>query len=151
MFGWLKEKPRPARASLLGAVPVRNELVRAVRAADTADGRALDAVAIRLTAPLAASRLRRMVSGARAKGEKTFELDELGAFVWDALDGRRTVESLIRHFAETQRVNVREAEVAVLAFLKTLAQRNLIALAVNEDAAKAGRGAKKRKGKSSRT
>jgi len=48
------------------------------------------------------------------------------------VDGTRSVEGLIEHFAAEKRVNIREAEVAVLAFLKTLVQRNLVALAVGK-------------------
>jgi len=52
------------------------------------------------------------------------------AFVWRHADGTRTVEALITTFAEHHQLSLREAEVPVLAFLKTLTQRNLIALAV---------------------
>ncbi len=130
MWGWLIAKKSPGREALLRAVPVKNQLVREKRVGE--EGAMLGTTVLRLTAPLAPSRLRGIFGhgGRRAHAQKSFDLDALGAFVWQAADGRRTVEEMILHFAETQRVHVREAEVAVLAFLKMLAQRNLVALAV---------------------
>jgi len=100
----------------MAAIVTRNQLVRETK---TAGG-------LRLTAPLRSHPLKSL---APAK-EKSFDLDDLGAFVWHAIDNRRSVEDLIRHFAKQKTVNLREAEVAVTAFLSTLAKRNLIALAV---------------------
>jgi hypothetical protein len=111
--------PKNHREALLVAIPVRNELVREKGISG----------GVRLTAPLRPSRLRRVfVPSNAAVPEKSFELDDLGAWVWHALDGARSVEQLIHAFAGHHRVNLREAEVSVLAFLKTLAQRNLIGL-----------------------
>jgi hypothetical protein len=124
MLAWLKSSRRPSRGQLLAAVAVRNPLVRE---ASRAGGDAGSFV-LRLSAPLRPSRLREILG--RRPLEKSFDLDELGAFVWNAIDGKRSVESLIRHFAEAHRVTLREADVAVIAFLKTLTERNLVALAV---------------------
>ena len=63
------------------------------------------------------------------RSEKAFDLDELGAQVWHLCDGRHTVAEIIRTFAQTRRVNQREAQVAVLAFLRMLVRRNLVAVA----------------------
>jgi hypothetical protein len=118
MLRFLRKQPNH-REALLAAIPVRNEQVRE---------KPIDS-GLRLTAPLRPSTLRRIfVPRDAAIPEKSFELDDLGAWVWRALDGRRNVEQLIRAFADHHRLNLREAEVAVLAFLKTLAQRNLIGL-----------------------
>jgi hypothetical protein len=115
----LFRKPQNHRDALLAAIPLRNELVREK---PTSAG-------LRLTAPLRPSTLRRVfVPSNAATPEKSFELDDLGAWVWHALDGVRSVEQLIHAFADHHRVNLREAEVSVIAFLKTLAQRNLIGL-----------------------
>jgi len=120
MLGWLKQAKRVPREALLEAVPVRNALVRESRAGGN----------LRLTGEVK-SGWRRALG---ARGEKTFELDELGAFVWEALDGACTVEGVIRRFATEKRVNLREAEVAVLAFLKMLVQRGLVALMAKKEA-----------------
>ena len=105
---------------LLDAVPVRNPLVR-----ERAGGGP-----VRLTAPLRATLLKRMFGSKH--GEKSFDLDELGAAVWKLCDGRRTVEEIISAFAQERRVNVREAQVAVVEFLRMLLRRNLIAMGGGE-------------------
>jgi hypothetical protein len=130
MLGWLKRQPDPPRVreALLRAIPMKNELVLESRAGE----------GLRLT-----GRVRggwRQVFGAGA--EKSFELDELGTFVWEGINGRRTVEEAIRRFAEVKRVNLREAEVAVLAFLQTLVKRGLILMVAEKPR---GRTPKRRK------
>jgi len=57
-------------------------------------------------------------------------LDEMGTFVWKACDGRRAVRDIIALFVERYRLSRREAELAVTTFLKQLARRRYIALAV---------------------
>jgi hypothetical protein len=122
MFQWLRRQPVAARADLLDAVVVRNAAVREQPGA----------AGVRLTAPLqAGARGWRRVFGGR--GEKTFELDALGAFVWRGVDGRRTVEGHIRRFADEQRVNLREAEAAVTEFFKMLTRRGLVGVVVGGD------------------
>ena len=64
------------------------------------------------------------------RDEKTFELDELGKFVWDACDAKTSVRQIIRKLAKRYNLNDREAEVATVAFLKTLTSKGLIGMAV---------------------
>ena len=111
---------RPSKAEVLSGKPLR--------AADATESDAGPGK-WKLTIPLRsarqggwASRFLRVPEGAT----KTFELDELGKFVWDACDGRTTVAQLIRRLAKQYNLNEREAEVATLAFLNTLARRGLI-------------------------
>jgi hypothetical protein len=59
---------------------------------------------------------------------KTFELDELGKLVWDACDGTASVQQVIRKLASRYNLNEREAEVATLAFLRTLMRKGLIGI-----------------------
>ena len=116
-LGIFKPKPPAERETLLAAIPVRNELVAESRTS---------AGTLRLKAPLRETALKRLFGSRRR--DKSFELDDLGEIVWAAIDGRTSVEALITTFAHAQRVNLREAEVSVTAFLKMLMQRNLIAL-----------------------
>jgi hypothetical protein len=110
----------PARRDLfLAARVIPNKLVRTHPASG----------GLRLTAPVEPTRWTRIFGGGGAGREKTFELDRLGAWVWERLAEVPTVEHLIQDFAREQRVNLREAEVAVVAFLKLLTRRGLIALA----------------------
>ncbi|MBL4901577.1 MAG: PqqD family protein [Desulfocapsa sp.] len=59
---------------------------------------------------------------------KKLQLDQMGSFVWNLIDGKNTVKDIIRIFAHDYRVTSQEAETAVAAFLKTLGQRGFIAL-----------------------
>jgi hypothetical protein len=59
---------------------------------------------------------------------RAFELDEMGLLVWDSCDGRTTMTGVIRKFAAHYSLNLREAEVATLKFLQTLARKRLIGM-----------------------
>src|SRR6185295_17480462 len=59
----------------------------------------------------------------RAGATRTFELDEIGLLVWDACDGKTSVEQIIRGVADRYRLNLREAEVATLKFMDMLGRR----------------------------
>jgi hypothetical protein len=114
-----KSSAAPDRSALLASIPIHNHLVRATPHES----------GLRLIAPLKPSSLRRIFSPARSTTpEKSFDLDDLGAWVWNHLDGKADIEALITSFAAEHRVNLRESEIAILHFLKTLTQRNLIAL-----------------------
>jgi hypothetical protein len=74
--------------------------------------------------PLRGGRIFRAPAGT----SKSFELDEIGLFVWERCDGQTTLEQLIHALAERYRINLREAEVATMKFLETLSRKGLIAL-----------------------
>jgi hypothetical protein len=136
MFNFFRPSPPPDRAALLAALPQRNTLAHESARTPTS---------LRLTAPLRPSGFRAFLS--KAPTEKSFDLDQLGLWTWDHLDGRTTIAALIQNFATAHRLNLREAEVSLLAFLKTLTQRNLIALTapkINHDATTARRKRKKK-------
>lgn len=59
---------------------------------------------------------------------KEFELEAVGAFVWDLCDGDHTTEVLGRKLRERFKMNRLEAETALAAFLETLGRRRLITL-----------------------
>ena len=62
--------------------------------------------------------------------ERGVALDPLGSEVYRAVDGRQTIEQIVVAFAESHRLRFHEARLAVMQFLKMLAQRNIIVLAV---------------------
>lgn len=72
------------------------------------------------------------------KGRK-ISLDELGSTVWGWLDGKTNVHQVIKRFAEKYKLSKREAELSVAAYLKTLAKRGLIGIAVLDPPLKSGR------------
>src|SRR4051812_25397428 len=85
-----------------------------------------------LTIPIQPTRWASMVLRVPKGMSKTFELDELGKFVWDACDGKSSVRQVIRKLARRYNLNQREAEVATVAFLKTLTSKGLVAMAVDK-------------------
>ena len=59
---------------------------------------------------------------------KKLQLDALGTSVWDLVDGKRSVRHVIQIFAETHRLDKREAEVSVTQFIRELGRRGLLGL-----------------------
>ena len=59
---------------------------------------------------------------------KKLQFDVLGTSVWDLVDGSRSVRQIIKFFAETHRLENREAEVSVTRFIRELGQRGLLGL-----------------------
>jgi len=59
---------------------------------------------------------------------KRLQLDQMGSFVWNLIDGKNSVKNIIKIFARDYKVTSQEAETAVAAFLKTLGQRGFIGL-----------------------
>ncbi len=64
------------------------------------------------------------------RDERGVALDKLGTEVYRAVNGRRTVEQIIDAFAEAHRLRFHEARLAVMQFLRMLAERNIVALAI---------------------
>lgn len=109
---------------LLGAIPTPNAAVRVERSA----GSVVLYVPIRRRfwmAPLSWF--------LPFRSERGFALDALGAEVFEACDGQRTLERIIEDFAARHRVRFHEARLAVTQFLSSLCERNLVVMAVPEE------------------
>ena len=111
------------RTQALECVPAQN---------DTIQWQQLDSGEILFTYPLPLNAffqaLHRKFGKTQEAPTKKLQLDQMGSFVWQKIDGKRTVREIIRHFAEEYKITPQEAEHAVTTFLKTLGQRGLIAL-----------------------
>ena len=59
---------------------------------------------------------------------KKLQLDAMGTAVWDLVDGHRSVRRIVQKFAETHRLDNKEAEVSVTSFIRELGQRGLLGL-----------------------
>lgn len=80
--------------------------------------------------------------------KKKVALDEIGTAVWDKCDGKHTVEAIISDFAQKYKLNRREAELSMFAYLRELTRRGFIGLLVDgQHAEKSPVTAKKSKGK----
>lgn len=64
--------------------------------------------------------------------KKTFEFDPVGVFVWGEIDGKTSVEQLIRRIAKQYNLDLRQAEASTVAFLKTLMTKGLIGFPVEK-------------------
>ncbi|BDQ38324.1 hypothetical protein SYK_26840 [Pseudodesulfovibrio nedwellii] len=124
MFKNKSPEPVISRAEALNMVPVKN---RAVEEIALPDG------LVRLAYPLAIKpwfgRLAEKVGMWDKKPMiKQVELDELGAFVWERINGERSVQQIAAELASFYEVQPREAELSVTAFIKTIGQRGIIGL-----------------------
>ena len=114
-----RAKPKVSRQEMLAAAPVRNP---EARVEELDDGRVIVRIPVRP---------RRVVRWLVRQDPKrpmlrSFELDPLGSEVWTLCDGRRNVRRLIEQFARKHRLNLREAEVSMVTYLKTLTSRGLL-------------------------
>ena len=113
-----KTAPLPARRSAsLSAVPRRTPLVRTATTGEK----------LHVTARFQRPRWQRFL-GAATTLERTFALDKYGRQVYEACDGERTILEVIRLFADTTRVSLPEAEIAVAKFVHTLVCKGLLVI-----------------------
>ncbi|MCX7924355.1 MAG: PqqD family protein [Fimbriimonadales bacterium] len=59
--------------------------------------------------------------------EHRIELDEIGSLVWSLCDGRHQVETIVQRLVQQFKLERREAEYSLFAFLNTLPRRGFIA------------------------
>jgi hypothetical protein len=74
------------------------------------------------------------------RDEKGIALDALGRELWSECDGERSLETLIERFAARHRLRFHEARLSVQAFVRSLMERNLVALVLADAADAAGEG-----------
>lgn len=113
------------REESLASVPVRNAAVVTRRT---------DAGEIEITIPrLEALWVRVLARVFYVPKARKLVLDELGTYVWERCDGSTTVKDLVAGFSERYKLGRREAEVSLTEYLKLLAKRGLIGIAVPRD------------------
>ena len=118
LFSRTKEPKIDRRRSLSG-VPVLNEGVQVATEADRAT------LVVRRNRPngfLARFQPRVL--------ERTVKLDELGTFVLKQIDGQKDVLRIIDAFIGQYRINRREAELSIVAFIRSLAERRVISVVI---------------------
>jgi len=64
--------------------------------------------------------------------QKQFELEPVGALVWEHCDGNHTNAAIAKAIQTRYKMNRLEAEASLSAFLQTLSQRRLITLMVGK-------------------
>lgn len=111
--------PRLAREHALRLYPLRNPAVRY----ETRDNGC-----IVLIVPVRPRGLMKLFQRLfKLPREHRIELDETGSTVWNLCDGQHSVESMVQKLTRQYKLERREAEYALFAFLDTLARRGFIA------------------------
>ena len=64
---------------------------------------------------------------------RTLLLDQIGAQVWEMCDGKTSVDAMIRKLSKNHKLNLKEAEVSLLTYLKSLGKKHLIGFLVEKD------------------
>lgn len=136
MIGQLKQMvtgrragPQASRAQVLGARPVRNPLVGWERYAPAQSEDAPRPEVVLLQVPRRADKWGNFVARVfKLPTHRKIELDEMGSDVWEMCDGAASVEALTRAVCAKYRLNRRQGEASVTAYLRMLAERRLVAL-----------------------
>lgn len=124
VFKKMPAKSGPTRMEALAFKPVKSRQISETRL-DTGEVVLEYPLTVR---PLVAAVARRLGRSQDLVQAKKLQLDALGTFVWDLVDGKRSVRGMIQIFAETHRLENREAEVAVTRFIRELGKRGLLGL-----------------------
>jgi len=87
---------------------------------------------VRLSVPTPPSPLVRWFPKLAEKSSavRKIELDEVGTMVWNMCGGNTSVADMIRQLCETYKLNPKESEVSLTAFLRTLVGKNIVGMAV---------------------
>jgi len=72
--------------------------------------------------------------------KRKITLDEVGTEVWQLCNGRNTVARMIEDLSDKYQLNRKEAEVSLLAYLKTMAQKRFIGFVIETEKAPQNRG-----------
>ncbi|HEY0009064.1 MAG TPA: PqqD family protein [Tepidisphaeraceae bacterium] len=65
---------------------------------------------------------------------KVFEFDSVGVFVWDNIDGKTSVQQIIKRLAKRYDLNLREAQVPTVKFLEMLIKKGLVGIPLEKKA-----------------
>ncbi len=90
----------------------------------------------KLAVPVRPTRVARWFIKDAKPRTKSFELDPVGVFVWNEIDGKKSVEQLIRKIASEYNLELRQAEASTTAFLKTLMTKGLIGIPIDKESGK---------------
>lgn len=121
-----RRRPKPlSREQSLGSVPLRNEAIEVERT---------DSGEIRLVIPLRQTLLAKALSRfLQVPKKRKVVLDEIGSFVWEQCDGKHTIRQIIGSLCGRYKLHRKEAEVSVVAYLRQLAAKGIIGIAVLKD------------------
>lgn len=120
----LKKRPSIGREAMFKSKPVRNDQLtwKTTEAGETA-----------ITITRAENwKVRALTKIFWIPKQRTLVLDQIGTQVWEMCNGRTTVDAMIRSLSETHKLNRKEAEISLLAYLKNLGKKNLVGFVVDK-------------------
>ena len=117
------QKPTITRIQQLSALPIRNPVVVWEKGEDKNAGLAL------LRIPRKPGKFADWTAKMMRLPEyRKLELDEIGTDVWELCDGQHSIEQVTIAIVTKYKLNRRQSEASVLAFLKMMAERKLVAV-----------------------
>jgi len=118
-----RRRPKPlTREQSLTSVPLRNEAIEVERT---------NAGEVRLLIPRRQTWwVKTLARVFYVPKKRRITLDEIGSYVWELCDGRTNVRQIIRALCKRYKLHRKEAEVSVVAYLRQLAKKRLIGIAV---------------------
>jgi len=118
-----RRRPKPlTREQSLASVPLRNEAIDADRT---------DSGEVCLVIPLRETWWVKVVRRVfHVPKKRRVSLDEIGSYVWELCDGKRNVRQIIQALCKRYKLHRKEAEVSVVAYLRELAKKGIIGIAV---------------------
>jgi hypothetical protein len=117
---WWRKKPKLDRETSLGAIPQRNPAAGFYK-----DDLGLLRISIPRRRTWWVNLLARVFHLPR---ERRFSLDEVGSFVWEQCDGKRSLRQVIRGLARQYQLRRKEAEVSTANYMKMLMKKGLIGM-----------------------
>ncbi len=87
---------------------------------------------VRLTVPFNPTATQRVLLRIPEHARRRVELDAVGAKVFAMCDGKTSVREIARRFAREHQVDEREADAAVVAFMRMLMQKRLVVMGLDK-------------------
>ena len=127
LFFWRTKRTKPelTREDSMGAVVFRNKEVRVAR-----NTKGVATLFVSFSAPQWIDRIAARFGAPPNAGEAKVELDEIGTFVWDMCEGELTIREMGVRLAEKYKLTRKESEASLTTFLRSLAQRKLVAIVI---------------------
>ena len=118
----LKKPNLPDRGELMKALPLRNQLV---------EWKADDKGEVALTIPQNHKAWLRILARIFSLPDKrVIVLDDVGSYVWQLCDGQKSLSQISKQVSEKYNLTVKEAEMSLVEYLRTLGKRGIIGFAI---------------------
>jgi len=123
-----RRKQTVSREQSLTSIPVHNQVIREECGTDGC---------VTLLVPVRRTGVVKMLGKILnvPETDRRVSLDKLGSYVWRMCDGQTTVRDLIERFSRKYKLDRKEAEVSMVAYLRMLAKRRLVGIVVPEEQA----------------